>query len=115
MSIVPARTSTAAKRGFIRTTAQAYAATLTTGLSASVVLGVVTGEVQLIPTLVTVGVSLASPLLAGGASYLSILSSGIPDDYQPDDTTAPASQEPPALEDQDSGLIYGDDVDERSS
>ncbi|NGZ99609.1 hypothetical protein G5V59_02425 [Nocardioides sp. W3-2-3] len=49
MSIVPARTSTAAKRGFIRTTAQAYAATLTTGLSASVVLGVVTGEVQTHP------------------------------------------------------------------
>ncbi|MEV5001928.1 hypothetical protein [Nocardioides sp. LML1-1-1.1] len=83
MSIVPARTRTAAKRGFIRTTAQAYAATLTTGLSASVVVGIATGEVQFIPTLVTVGVSLASPLLAGGASYLSILSSGIPDDYQP--------------------------------
>ncbi len=94
MSIVPARTRTAAKRGFIRTTAQAYAATLTTGLSASVVLGVVTGEVQLIPTLVTVGISLASPLLAGGASYLSILSSGIPDDYQ-----ANADER---------GLIYGD-------
>lgn len=83
MSIVPARTKIAAKRACIRTTAQAYAATLTTGLSASVVLGLVTGEVQLIPTLVTLLIAVISPALAGAASYLSILSSGIPDDYQP--------------------------------
>lgn len=78
---IPAATLLAAKRGFIRTTYQAYAATLTTGISASVVLGVVTGQVQLVPTLITVGVALVSPLLAGAASYLSITASGIPADY----------------------------------
>lgn len=85
--LIPDTVRTAAKRGFIRTTAQAYAATLTTGISASVVLGIVTGEVQLIPTLVTVGVALTSPLLAGGASYLSILSAGVPGDYLAAGTT----------------------------
>lgn len=82
-SIVPDATRVAAKRGFVRTTAQSYAATLTTGISASVVLGVVSGEVELVPTVVTLGVAVVSPLIAGLASYLSILSSGIPDDYQP--------------------------------
>lgn len=82
-SIVPDATRVAAKRGFVRTTAQSYAATLTTGISASVVLGVVSGEIELVPTVVTLGVAVVSPLIAGLASYLSILSSGIPDDYQP--------------------------------
>jgi hypothetical protein len=81
MSVVPADTQLAAKRGFVRTTAQAYAATLTTGISATAVTSVVAGEVQLVPTLITVGVSLVSPLLAGAASYLSIVSKGIPDEY----------------------------------
>lgn len=79
--IIPVTLKLAAKRGFVRTTAQAYAATLTTGISASVVLGVVTGEVQLVPILITVGVALASPPLAGLASALSIVSSGIPQEY----------------------------------
>ncbi len=79
--LVPDKTLVAAKRGFIRTTAQSYGATLTTGISASVVLGVVTGEVQVIPTLVTMAVSLAAPVIAGAASYFSILGDGIPEDY----------------------------------
>jgi hypothetical protein len=79
--IIPASTKIAAKRGFIRTTAQAAAATLTTGISASVVLGVVTGQVELVPTIVTLGIAVVSPLIAGAASYLSILSNGIPDEY----------------------------------
>lgn len=79
--IIPNSTKLAAKRGFIRTTAQAAAATLTTGVSASVVLGVATGQVELVPTVVTLGIALVSPLIAGAASYLSILSNGIPDDY----------------------------------
>jgi hypothetical protein len=81
MTVVPSKTKIAAKRGFIRTTAQAYAATLTTGISASVVLGIAAGEVQLVPTLLTLGISLVSPLLAGGASYLSITAAGIPEEY----------------------------------
>lgn len=80
--IIPASTKLAAKRGFIRTTAQAFAATLTTGISASVVLGVVTGEVEIVPVVVTLGIAVLSPFIAGAASYLSILSNGIPADYE---------------------------------
>lgn len=80
-NVIPASTKLAAKRGFIRTTAQAAAATLTTGVSASIVLGVVTGQVELVPTVVTLGIALVSPFIAGAASYLSILSNGIPEDY----------------------------------
>lgn len=79
--IIPAATKVAAKRGFIRTTSQAAAATLTTGVSASVVLRVVSGQVEAVPMIVTLGIAIVSPLIAGAASYLSILSSGIPDDY----------------------------------
>lgn len=82
-NVIPASTKLAAKRGFIRTTAQAAAATLTTGVSASIVLGVVTGQVELVPTVVTLGIALVSPFIAGAASYLSILSNGIPEDYEP--------------------------------
>lgn len=78
---IPPAVVKAAKRGFIRTTAQAYAATLTTGVSASVVLGVVTGDVDLVATGITLGVALVSPVLAGAASYLSILAKGVPEDY----------------------------------
>lgn len=80
-STIPAPVQKAAKRGFIRTTAQAYAATLTTGISATIVVGLVTGDVDPLVTGVTLGVALVSPLLAGAASYLSILSKGIPEDY----------------------------------
>lgn len=79
--LIPTSTRTAAKRAFIRTTAQAYAATLTTGVSASVILGLATGEVQLLPTVITVGVALVAPVLAGAASYADILGRGIPADY----------------------------------
>lgn len=82
-TVIPPAVKLAAKRGFIRTTAQAAAATLTTGVSASVVLGVVTGTVELVPTLVTIGVAVVSPFIAGAASYLSIVSNGIPQDYVP--------------------------------
>jgi hypothetical protein len=80
--IVPAATKLAAKRGLVRTTAQAYSTALAGGISATAILATVTGEAPLIPTLITWGVALVSPLLAGVASYLSILSAGIPDDYQ---------------------------------
>lgn len=82
-NVIPASTKLAAKRGFIRTTAQSYATALAGGITATVVLGVVTGEVALVPTIVTAAVTLVSPVLAGAASYLSILSNGIPEDYEP--------------------------------
>lgn len=78
--IIPAANRLAAKRAFVRTTAQAYAATLTTGISASVVLGVVTGTVEVVPILVTLGVALVSPLIAGAAAYAQNIG-GIPQEY----------------------------------
>ncbi|MCT2085028.1 hypothetical protein M3D75_02760 [Microbacterium enclense] len=84
VKLIPADAQIAAKRGFIRTTAQAYSTALAGGISASVILGVVAGEVQLVPTLIVAGVTLVSPLLAGGASYFSILSRGIPAAYTPE-------------------------------
>jgi hypothetical protein len=81
--IVPGAVKLAAKRGFIRTTAQAYAASLPTALSAATVLAVVSGQVELVPTLITVGVGAVSPFLAGAASYLSIIARGLPEDYVP--------------------------------
>lgn len=81
--IIPATVKLAAKRGMVRTTYQALAATLTTGISATVVLGVVSGEVEVIPTAVTLAVALVSPFIAGAASYLSITANGIPRDYVP--------------------------------
>ena len=89
-TLIPADAQLAAKRGFVRTTAQAYGTALAGGISATVILGVVTGAVEPVPLLVTAGVTLVSPLIAGAASYFSILSRGIPGDYaaagQPDQT-----------------------------
>lgn len=80
--IVPDSVRLAAKRGFVRTTSQAYATALAGGISATAVLAVVTGEVPLLATVITWGVAVVSPLAAGAASYLSIVSKGIPDEYQ---------------------------------
>lgn len=82
--LIPDNALLAAKRGFIRTTAQAYGTALAGGITATVVLGVVTGEIAFIPTLVTGGVTLVSPLIAGAASFFSLLAGGIPGDYAAD-------------------------------
>lgn len=81
-TLIPADTQRAAKRGFIRTTAQGYAATLSGGVTVTAILAIATGEVDLLTAGVTLGVALVSPLLAGLASYLSITSKGIPEDYE---------------------------------
>lgn len=76
MNVVPIETRTAAKRAFVRTAAQSLSAAIPT---AGIVVGL-TGD-----WLLGVGLGVASAVvtagLAGFASYLSILSSGIPDDY----------------------------------
>lgn len=79
--LIPADAQVAAKRGFLRTTTQAYGTALAGGISATIILGVVTGDVEPIPLFVTAAVTLVSPLIAGVASYFSILSRGIPSDY----------------------------------
>lgn len=81
-AVVPAATRLAAKRAFIRTTAQAYAATLGGGVTVTGVLAIITGQVDLVTVIVTLAVALVSPVLAGAASYASILGAGIPDDYK---------------------------------
>ncbi|MGA6128845.1 MULTISPECIES: hypothetical protein [unclassified Microbacterium] len=80
--IVPTSTKLAAKRGFVRTTAQAYAATLSAGLpSAAVIVAVIQDPTGWLLAGITIALTLASPPAAGLASYLSIVSNGVPGEY----------------------------------
>ncbi|MGW9270810.1 hypothetical protein [Microbacterium sp. NPDC055599] len=79
--IVPAAVRLAAKRAFVRTTFQAYAATLGAGISVTVVLGIITGQVDIVATAVQFGVAVAAPPLAGLVAWLNVTSNGIPKDY----------------------------------
>jgi hypothetical protein len=79
--LIPSKTKTAAKRGFIRTTAQAYAATIPAGGVSAAVLASAIDDPQPVQLAATAAAWLLAPLCAGAASYLSILSSGIPSDY----------------------------------
>lgn len=83
--IVPEKVRLAAKRAFVRTTAQAYSTALAGGISAATLLGLYEGEVPLVPTLITVGVVVVSPVLAGAASYFSMISKGVPEEYTESD------------------------------
>lgn len=80
-AVVPAGVKLAAKRGFVRTTAQAYAATLTGGLITSVI-ALITDPSNLVPVAVAVLTAVVTPPAAGLASYLSIISNGVPKEYQ---------------------------------
>lgn len=87
--LVPAPVVIAAKRGFLRTTAQAYAATIPTG---GVAVGSIVALIQHpdpVIIIATAGAALLSPILAGLASALGILSKGIPAEYAAA-TVAPA-------------------------
>ena len=77
---IPVEVRLAAKRGFIRTTAQAYAATLTAGAVTSVV-GLIADPSNWLTVTVAVVTAIATPPVAGLASYLNILSNGIPQAY----------------------------------
>ena len=74
--IVPAAVKLAAKRGFIRTATQSLSAAIPTSAIAIVLsgdwwLGVGLG----------VASAVATALMAGAASYLSIISKGVPEEY----------------------------------
>ncbi len=74
--IVPAAVKLAAKRGFIRTATQSLSAAIPTSAIAIVLsgdwwLGVGLG----------VASAIATALMAGAASYLSIISKGVPEEY----------------------------------
>lgn len=81
-SIVPDDVKIAAKRGFIRTTYQAYAATIASAtISAAAVLSLIDNpDPKLL--VATVLAAIVPPPLAGLASYFSITAKGIPSDYQ---------------------------------
>lgn len=81
--LIPDEVKTAAKRGFIRTTAQGYEGVLAAGISANIVVGLIRGEADMLVIGVTAAVALIAPPLAGLRSYLSITRKGIPEDYQP--------------------------------
>lgn len=79
-SIVPAAVKLAARRAFVRTTYQAYAATLSAALLASVI-SLIVDQSNWVTVIVSVVTAIASPPLAGLASYLNMTSKGIPGDY----------------------------------
>lgn len=93
-TVIPADVKLAAKRGFVRTLYQGYAGTLSTGISATAILAIINGEIDLTTALVTAAVVLIGPPVAGLASYFDISSKGIPGDYQDDIEVTP---EPPAV------------------
>lgn len=92
VELIPADVKVAAKRGFLRTTAQAYATSLAGGISATAIISLLSNSEPWLPIIVTWVVALVTPLLSGLASYFSILSRGIPADYQPEETVV----EPPS-------------------
>jgi hypothetical protein len=78
--VVPPSVVLAAKRGFVRTTAQTYAATIPSGGVSAVVLAQFAADPWAF-ALVALG-ALISPPLAGLASYLSIIGDGVPAEYK---------------------------------
>lgn len=83
MPLIPADARKAAKRGFLRTTSQAYATALAGGISATAILAFLE-DPHWLAFAVLAAVTLVSPLAAGAASYLQILHNGIPEDYLPE-------------------------------
>ena len=79
--IIPPDVHVAAKRGFIRTTIQAYATSLSAGgLSVAMLLNIMQ-EPDWPVIIATIIVSILSPVLAGLVSYANILIAGIPEAY----------------------------------
>lgn len=81
VDVIPPDTKLAAKRGFIRTTAQAYATSFAGGISATTIIALVSQTEPWLPILITWIVAIITPILSGLASYLDILSKGVPSDY----------------------------------
>lgn len=80
-NLIPAAVGRAATRGFIRTTAQAYATSIPTTLSVGFI-----GDAFENPTktIITILIGVLTPVLAGSASFFSIIGNGVPADYQVD-------------------------------
>lgn len=76
-NVIPAATKLAAKRGFIRTFTQ----TLSSVIPITAIAIPTTGD-ALLGVALGAGGAVVSSVLAGAASYFSILSNGIPQDYE---------------------------------
>ena len=76
-TVIPANTKLAAKRGFVRTATQSLASVI----PITAIAIPTTGD-ALIGVGLGVAGAVASAVLAGTASALSIISKGIPEDYQ---------------------------------
>ena len=76
-TVIPANTKLAAKRGFIRTATQSLASVI----PITAIAIPTTGD-ALVGIGLGVAGAVATALLAGAASALSIVSKGIPEDYQ---------------------------------
>lgn len=80
---IPPATVLAARRAFLRTTAQAYAATIPAGgISAAAILATIQNP-DPVALGVTIAAAILSPPLAGLASALQWVAKGIPEDYAP--------------------------------
>ena len=75
--LIPADTSVAAKRGFIRTATQSLATSLVLPAGATFAFT----QDALLAAAVGVGGMLVGAVINGLQSYFSIISNGIPDDY----------------------------------
>ncbi len=96
-AVVPASVQLAAKRGFVRTTAQAYASTIPAGgVSAAALIAFVRNPDPVVLACTAIA-AVVSPPLAGFASWLSILSKGLPADYTAVVSAAPATLTPAAV------------------
>lgn len=80
-NLVPPHVIVAAKRGFLRTTLQAYASTIPTGGVSAAVLAQFAADPKAF--VLVVAAAIISPVFSGLSSYLNIISAGIPQDYQP--------------------------------
>lgn len=89
--LIPANAMLAAKRGFVRTTSQAFGTSLAGGLGIAFVSDAFTKAASgdVVPLVVSGVVFVFSPLIAGAASFASILARGIPADYQPAEPERP--------------------------
>lgn len=80
--IIPEAVKIAAKRGFVRTTFQSYAATLTAGVpSAAAIVALIQDPTGWLLAGITVGLAVVAPPAAGLASYLQITAKGLPEEY----------------------------------
>ena len=79
--VIPPAAKLAAKRAFVRTTAQAYGASITGSLVIAAI-GLIRDNSDWLNVVVLVLVALLTPPVAGLAAYFQWLRKGIPDEYE---------------------------------